>query len=331
MSRMSRRMVLVGGILLALLAWTPGSPASAAEKVVLKAGHSAAATEPYHIGFEFFKKRVEELTNGRVEVQLFPNRTLGNERDMIEGLLLGSVHVTVPANAVMVGFVPETKVFDLPFLFRDRPHMYKVMDGPVGQELGEKMRVKGFRLLAYYEAGIRHIMTNKKAITKLEDLKGLKIRTMENPVHLEAFRAMGASPLPMAYGEVYTALQQGVIDGAEAANTNYEAQKFYEVAPNWSMVAWTTLIADMIMGEKFYQGLPADIQKAIMQAAQESAKVEREAYAKSEDVALVALKAKGVKITTPNPEPFRKAAHAVYATFGGPEDQARLKKILETR
>ena len=326
---MRRRMLAACALLAVLSGGIAVASASAADNVI-KAGHSAATTEPYQVGFEYFKKRTEELTRGKVEVQLFPNRALGNERDMIEGLLLGTVHVTVPSNAVMAGFVPETKVFDLPFLFRDRPHMYSVMDGPVGTELGEKMRAKGFRLLAYYEAGVRHIMTNKKPLTKLDDLKGLKIRTMENPVHLDAFRAMGASPLPMAYGEVYTALQQGVIDGAEAANTNYEAQKFYEVAPNWAMVAWTTLVADMIMGEKFFQSLPPDVQKAVVQAAQESAKVEREAYAKSEEVALSQLKAKGVKITMPDPEPFRKASQFVYAKFGGPEDQARLKKIVET-
>ena len=327
---MSRRLLTLCALLTMLTAIIAVSPASAAD-IIIKAGHSAAATEPYQVGFEHFKKRVEELTKGKVEVQIFPNRALGNERDMIEGLLLGTVHVTAPSNAVMAGFVPETKVFDLPFLFRDRSHMYSVMDGPVGADLGDRMRAKGFRLLSYYEAGIRHIMTNKKALTKLEDLKGLKIRTMENPVHLDAFRAMGASPLPMAYGEVYTALQQGVIDGAEAANTNYEAQKFYEVAPNWAMVAWTTLVADFIMGEKFFQSLPADVQKAVVQAAQESAKVEREAYAKSEDVALAQLKTKGVKITTPDAEPFRKASQTVYAKFGGPEDQARLKKIQETK
>ncbi|MGH7335460.1 MAG: TRAP transporter substrate-binding protein [Candidatus Rokuibacteriota bacterium] len=327
---MGRSILAAWAMLAVLSAGIAVAPTWAAD-IVIKAGHSAAATEPYQVGFEYFKKRVEELTRGKVEVQLFPNRTLGNERDMIEGLLLGTVHVTVPSNAVMAGFVPETKVFDLPFLFRDRPHMYHVMDGPVGMELGEKMRAKGFRLLAYYEAGIRHIMTNKKPLTKLDDLKGLKIRTMENPVHLDAFRAMGAAPLPMAYGEVYTALQQGVIDGAEAANTNYEAQKFYEVAPNWAMVAWTTLVSDMIMGEKFFQSLPADVQKAVGQAARESATVEREAYAKSEEVALAQLKAKGVKITAPDPEPFRKASQAVYTKFGGPEDQARLKKILETK
>jgi len=326
-----RQRLLTACVLVAVLGGSIGASVVAAAEFVLKAGHSAAATEPYQVGFEYFKKRVEELTKGRVEVQIFPNRALGNERDMIEGLLLGTVHITVPSNAVMAGFVPETKVFDLPFLFQDRKHMYAAMDGRVSQDLGEKMQAKDFRLLAYYEAGIRHIMTNRKSITKFDDLKGLKIRTMENPVHLDAFRAMGASPLPMAYGEVYTALQQGVIDGAEAANTNYEAQKFYEVAPNWAMVAWTTLISDMIMGEKFFQSLPPDVQKAIIQAAQESAKVEREAYAKSEDVALAALKAKGVKITSPDPEPFRKAAQAVYAKFGGPEDQARLKKILETQ
>ena len=185
-------------------------------------------------------------------------------------------------------------------------------------------------MVHYWEVTFRNVYT-REPVNKIDDLKGKKIRVIPNPTFIALFRGLGAAPTPMAFGELYTALQQGVIDGAEAANTNYEAQKFYEVAPNWAMVAWTTLVSDMIMGEKFFQGLPADVQKAVVQAAQESAKVEREAYAKSEDVALAALKAKGVKITTPDPEPFRKASQTVYAKFGGPDDQARLKKILETR
>ena len=168
---MSRRLLTACAVLALLAAIAEVSPASAAD-IVIKAGHSAAATEPYQVGFEYFKKRVEELTKGKVEVQLFPNRTLGNERDMIEGLLLGTVHITVPSNAVMAGFVPETKVLDLPFLFRDRQHMYGVIDGPVGADLGERMRAKGFRLLSYYEAGVRHIMTNRKSLDEARRPQG---------------------------------------------------------------------------------------------------------------------------------------------------------------
>jgi hypothetical protein len=129
------------------------------------------------------------------------------------------------------------------------------MDGPVGQELNGAMQKKGFRLLGFYEAGIRHIMT-KKPIESFEDLQGLKIRTMQVPAHVASFNAFGANATPLAYGELYGALQTGVVDGAEAANTNYNSKKFYEVAPHWATVAWTALVADLIMSEaKFQQDL----------------------------------------------------------------------------
>ncbi len=225
------RKLLVSLALVAGLA----SPATAAT-IILKAGHSANPDEPYHVGLLEFARIVAEKTNGQVEVQIFPNNQLGNEKEMIEGLLLGTLDITVPSNGVVTNFVPELGIFDLPFLFRDRPHMYKVMDGPVGQELNGAMQKKGFRLLGFYEAGIRHIMT-KKPINSFEDLQGLKIRTMQVPAHVASFNAFGANATPLAYGELYGALQTGVVDGAEAANTNYNSKKFYEVAPHWARSA----------------------------------------------------------------------------------------------
>jgi tripartite ATP-independent transporter DctP family solute receptor len=306
------------------------SPATAAT-IVLKAGHSANPDEPYHVGLQEFARIVAEKTNGQVEVQIFPNNQLGNEKEMIEGLLLGTLDITVPSNGVVTNFVPELGIFDLPFLFRDRPHMYKVMDGPVGQELNGAMQKKGFRLLGFYEAGIRHIMT-KKPIESFEDLQGLKIRTMQVPAHVASFNAFGANATPLAYGELYGALQTGVVDGAEAANTNYNSKKFYEVAPHWATVAWTALVADLIMSEAKFQSLPKDVQAVLLEAGLGSAALERKTYSDSDNSLLETLKANGVTVTSPDTAPFRKASEKVYVEFvKTPEQKALLKQILETQ
>jgi len=318
-------------LVLSLILVVSSIPLVLAETIVLKAGHSANPDEPYHIGLQAFADEVKALTDGKVEIQIFPNNQLGNEKEMIEGLLLGTVDITVPSNGVVTNFVPELGIFDLPFLFRDREHMYKVMDGPVGQQLDQAMAGKGFKLLAFYEAGIRHIMTTKQPIEKYEDLAGLKIRTMQVPAHVAAFNAFDANATPMAYSELYGALQAGVIDGAEAANTNYNSKKFYEVAPYWATVAWTALVADLIMSKEKYDSLPADIQQALSEAALKSAAVERKTYAESDSSLLSVLKSQGVKVSNPDTTPFREASKAVYDEFVKTDEQkAMLEQILNT-
>ena len=284
-------------------------------KIILKAGHTANPDEPYHKGMLELKRLVEAATNGEVEIQIFPNGQLGSEKEMIEGLKLGTVDITSPSNGNLTNFVPELGIFDLPFLFRDRPHMYKAMDGGPGQKLSKAMADKGFRLLGFYEAGVRHIMTTKKPINSFDDIQGLKIRTMGVPAHVASFNAFGAKATPMAYGELYGALQQNVVDGAEAANTNYNSKKFYEVAPNWAQIGWTALVADLVMSEKKFKSLPANVQKALLDAGPKAAAVERKAYSDSDNSLLESLKAKGVKVTYPDPIPFRNASKAVYDEF----------------
>lgn len=303
-----------------------------AETIVLKAGHSANPDEPYHIGLTEFARIVKERTDGKVEVQIFPNNQLGNEKEMIEGLLLGTLDITVPSNGVVTNFVPKLGIFDLPFLFRDRAHMYKVMDGPVGEKLNAAMQEKGFRLLGFYEARIRHIMTRSKPINSYDDLAGLKIRTMQVPAHVASFNAFGANATPLAYSELYGALQSGLVDGAEAANTNYNSKKFYEVAPYWAQVGWTALVADLIMSESKFQSLPADVQQVLVEAGLASAKVERQAYANSDNSLLASLKDKGVKVTRPDPVPFRQASQQVYDDFVKTDaDRKLLEMILATQ
>ena len=270
-----------------------------------------------------------EMSNGRVEIQIYPAMQLGSEKAMIEGLLLGTIDIVVTANGSATNFVPQLGILDLPFLFRDRNHMYGVMDGEVGEQLKKSMEERGFHLLGFYDAGVRHIMTSDRPINAYEDLQGLKIRTMPVPAHIASFNAFGANAVAVDYGELYGGLQTGLIDGAEAANTNYDLKKFYEVAPHWAQIGWIILAADAIMSEEKFHSLPEDIQEILTEAGRQSAILERQAYADSDNSLLTVLQGKGVQVTYPDPAPFREAAKTVYNEFvSTDEDRELLNSIL---
>jgi tripartite ATP-independent transporter DctP family solute receptor len=278
---------------------------------VIKASLSQNPQEPQVRAVELFKQRVEEYSGGMVKVEIYPNNQLGNQRDVVEGIQLGTIQMSNIAS-VMAGFVRELNIFELPFLFENKDHFYAVLDSAIGESLRPAFEKRGFHLLGYFDAGVRHIMTVDKAVHSIEDLEGLKIRTMENPLHLAAFRAFGANPMPMAYGELYTALEQHVIDGAEAANTNYLSKKFYEPAPHWTMVGWIHLIETVVMSRYFYERLPQKFKKIIDSAAAEMIHKERTWYGESEEEALRQLLEEGVKVTNPDRNPFLEASQKVY-------------------
>lgn len=309
----------------ALIAVAPVS----VQAVTLKAGHSAAATEPYHVGLTAFAEKVAEYTDGAVDVEIFPSNQLGDEREMIEGVQLGTLDITVPANAVFTNFVPDLVALDMPFLFDDQDHLERALGGPIVDAINEAAAERGFRVLGLYTAGVRHIMTNGKAVESIDDIQGMKIRTMQNPAHVATFNALGANATPLAYSELYGAIQSGVVDGAEAANTNYDSQKFYEVAPNWAMVSWTVLISPLIMSEAEFQSLSPEIQDALVKAGQESATVERTAYANSDAAKLAVLEGKGVTITRPDIAPFREASETVIAEFITNDVQKQMIEHIE--
>ncbi|TRX72823.1 TRAP transporter substrate-binding protein [Pseudomonas mangiferae] len=293
----------------------------------LKISHSAQPGEPYHLGLQTFVERLQTLTDGRVDAILYPNSQLGNEKAVTEGLLLGTVDIAVSANGVLYNFEPSVGIFDLPYLFPDRARFHAALDGPVGEQLKEKVAARGFHILAYYDAGIRHLLT-KRPVNAIGDLAGMKIRTIQVPAHIAAWKAFGANPTPMNYDELYGALETGVVDGAEAANSNYYAQKFYEVAPNYAQVAWTALVAELLISEKRLKSFPEDIQQAILQAAQESAEVERKAYAEADVALLAKLQEAGVNVTYPDLAPFREAARGIQAAFAKtPEQRAQLELL----
>lgn len=303
--------------------------AFAAGATVLKAGHSATNKEPYQLGLEAFGKKLKETTNGKFEVKVFPSCQLGSEKEMTEGLFLGNVDVATSATTVVTNFIPEFIVYDLPFLFNSDEHFYKASDGAPGKFFVDACAKKGIRLLAIYDAGVRHI-ASQKPINSMKDLKGMKIRTMQSQIHIDAFNGFGAKATPMAFSEQFSALEQGVIDGVEASNTSCYNQQFYRPAPNWALVSWYRCVTAMMMSEKKFQSYPKDVQKAILEAAAYSAKVEREAYAKSESASLAAMKKAGVNITKPDVAPFKEVAQKVADKYiKKPELKEVLKQIQD--
>ena len=208
--------------------------------------------------------------------------------------------------------------------------MYGVLDGDVGDELAKRLEARGFHLLAFYEAGVRHIMTSDRPVRSIDDLRGLKMRTMPVPAHIASFNAYGANAVAVDYSELYGGLQTGLVDGAEAANTNYSNKKLYEVAPYWAQLGWVMLTADLLMSDERFRSLPADVQEILREAAIESAHHERRLYAESDNSLLESLEQQGVSVTYPDPAPFRKASEAVYEEFiTGDEDRALLEAILQ--
>lgn len=288
---------------------------SKSEKIYLiKIGQGQTPGEPQVKAMELFKEIVEEKTAGKLQVEVYPNNQLGNQRDVTEGIQLGTVQMA-SISSPMAGFVPESNLFELPFLFENRDHFYAVLDSAIGEGLKPAFARRGFYLLGYFDVGVRHIMTVNQPIHSFDDTKGLKIRTMENPVHLDAFRAFGANPIPMAYGELYTALEQGVIDGAEAANTNYYAKKFFEPAPYWAQVGWIHLVEYVIVSRYFFERLPDEYKKVIEEAAQTIIAQERQWYSENDIEYLESLKDEGVQVTYPERGPFREASRKVYQTW----------------
>lgn len=284
------------------------------KQVKIKFSLSQAAAEPAVLAAQSFKEEVEEKSGGSITVEVYPDNQLGSERDVIEGLQIHTVEMVDPANAVLTNFIDELSIFELPMLFESKEHVYAALDD-IGMSYAGKCEEQGFKLLGWFDMGSRNIMTVSKPIESMEDLSGLKIRTQESTANMAGFTAFGASPTPMAYNELYTALESGVLDGAEAANTNYYLKAFYEVAPNWAIVGWLECVNPVLMDLQFWNNM-SDNQRAIVEAAAANmVTLERELYAKSEDDYLAELEKLGVNITYPDRAPFKEASKEAYEKF----------------
>ena len=311
------------GVVLSLVSF-PGF-SGAAEKVI-KLGHVLDTKHPYHIGAQHFAKRTAELTKGKVEVQIYPSSQLGNERELVEAMQVGTIEMGASTSAVAARFVKEIEIFNLPFLFKDFSHLYKIFDSQFGEELNQASQKKGLRILAWWAGGSRSIYA-RKPISDLASMKGMKIRTIESPVVVATWKALGLIPTPIPFGEVYTALQQGVVDAGEGNVISYESMKFDEVAPYLSHIKYLITVQLLLVGETFFKGLPADVQSALIQAGKECVAVERKANEEAEERVIELLKNKKRTVVIPNLDPFIAGVQPVYEQYGKAIGMDRIKWI----
>jgi tripartite ATP-independent transporter DctP family solute receptor len=303
------------------------------EKIIIKAAHVTNTDFTYHIGLQAFAKSLAEKTNGRVEVQIFPNGQLGNdERQLVESLQLGNVTATVVNSSVVSSFSPKADVFNLPFIFRDLQHLYKVSDGEPGQIIAKDLETKGLKVLSWWNGAPRHLFNNKRPVNTLEDLKGMKFRVMQSPVSIATFNSLGALATPMSGTEVYSGLQQGVIDGAENNLLFINSSKFYEVANYISLTGHFMEGCPLLMDLNFFNNQSPEIQKAILEAAVDGREAMRRYMEKQMEESRQALLSKGVKINeVQDIEEFRKAVEPVYTQMEGKIGKDLIEKVKNTK
>ncbi|GHU19944.1 ABC transporter substrate-binding protein [Betaproteobacteria bacterium] len=315
----------------ALTGWTAGIQAQE-KAVTLKAGIGSSLTGSSHgVGIVKFKEAIEKETNGRIKMQLFPDGQMGNDMSMMDSLKMGTLDMTVTSTGPIANTTKTFLVFDLPFLFTSEKIADTVLDGPACQEILDTLKGTGLVGLAYWENGFRNMTNSRKPINTPDDLKGLKIRTMQNPIHLDSFKKWGANPVPLPFNEVFTALEQKVIDGQENPNTLiydagfYEAQKYLTISRHF----YTPFV--LMIGQKSWDKLsPADqklVQKIALDVRADQRAANREFSAKYVDL----MRQKGIAINEISPtdiEKFKATSKEIYDQFANDIGKERLEKIL---
>lgn len=327
---MSLRTRSIGFALFALLFV---SVQAANAQVKFRFAHTIALGDAQTMAAEEFAKKVAQRTNNAIQIDLFPAGQLGNDPQIIEGVKLGTLDLAMTGNPFFTSFVPELNVFDLPYLFRDFDHVYKILDGPIGDEMRRHLEKHAMKALGGLEIGFRNVTNNKRAIKTPDDIKGLKLRTTPNPAHLQAFRLLGANPVPMPFTEVYLALKTGTVDGQENPIAHIYASKFHEVQKYMSLTfhAYTTNV--VVMNLKKYQELKPEHQKAMQEALQEATVWERAMNRKMDVEALAKMKQAGMQIEeNPARDAFRKiVAEATAEEYVKKFGRDVLEKIRATR
>ncbi|ASN06279.1 TRAP transporter substrate-binding protein [Virgibacillus necropolis] len=300
------------------------------EVYTLQAGHSLPDDHPYHLGFVEMAKNVKERTDGRVIIEIFPFSELGAERELTEGMTLGTVDLVVSSTAPVTNFVPELEVLDVPFLFNNRESAVEVLEGEIGDELFAAMEEQGIIGLSWAENGYRHITNSTHPIEKPEDLEGVKIRTQENDIHLAAFEALGAQPTPMAWTEALTALQQGVVDAQENPAIVADQYSLYESNQKYmTLTGHVYSVAIYMMSKQTYDELPEDLRDIVVEEGQKIGAVERDMIVEMEKESIKTLKEQGMEIIEEvDIKPFQEAVRPVYDQI---EHQDLLNRVLEAQ
>ncbi|MBN6067101.1 TRAP transporter substrate-binding protein [Aggregatibacter actinomycetemcomitans] len=293
------------GICLAVLA------GNVSAETTLRFGYEAPRTDTQHIAAKKFNELLKEKTGGEIKLSLFPDSTLGNPQTMIGAVRGGTVDMEMSSSSNFTGLVPELNVIDIPFIFQNREHAYAVLDGEIGQELLQKLDAQGMKGLAFWEVGFRAFTNSKHPVTKPSDIKGLKVRTNQNPMYIQAFTILGANPVPMPLAELYTALETKAVDAQEHPIGIVWSSKLYEVQKYFSFTnhGYTPLI--VVMNKAKFDSLSPQLQQAIVESAQEAGKYQRQLNFDNEQGIVEKMKKEGVEFVEQlDTKPFKEAVES---------------------
>jgi tripartite ATP-independent transporter DctP family solute receptor len=303
-----------------------------AAQTTIKIGYATAATSHYGVGSTAFCDDLEKRTSGRYKCQQFANSALGGEREMIEAVQLGTLDVVNTSTGPVGNFVPEVNIVDIPFLFRDYDHARKTLDGQIGQELLAKFPAKGLVAIAWTENGFRHMTNSKRPINKPDDVKGLKIRSMQNKVHIQAFQSIGIQPTPMAFPELFTALQQGTVDGQENPIPVILSAKFAQVQKHLSLTGHVYSPALLIVSPALWNKLSDADKAAFREAGKAGAAAQRKKVNDDERDGIAQLRAGGMEVVTNvDGNAFRNAMTPVWSEFAKQYGADNIKRIQDVR
>jgi len=300
------------------------------EVVILKLGHGLDVTHPVHKAMVYMAKLVAEKSSGGLRVEVFPNEQLGNEKECIEALQLGYMAMTKTSTSPMEGFVPQIKIFAVPYLFRDSEHFWKVAKGPIGRKLLLAGESKGLRGLCYYDAGARSFYA-KKPIHSPADLKEMKIRVQNSVMAMMMIKAMGGSPTPIPWGELYTSLDQGVVDAAENNPPSYRTSRHYEICKYYILDEHTRVPDMLIISTRVWNNLKPEFQRILQESVDESVEYQRRIWAQAEAADMETVQQAGVQVIRPDKGPFQKSVKSIWDSFEGTPTGELIKQIQEVR
>ena len=326
---LSRKIVTICVSLIFLLISVPAWSAD----YTIKFSHVVAVDTPKGQAANYFKKLVEKRTDGRVEVQVYPNAALYGDREAIEALKMNAIQMACPSFSKFTGFVPQLQIFDLPFLFEDREHLYRFMSSDVGQELLELVKQRGLLGLAYWDNGFKQLSLDSNPIKKPEDVEGKKFRIMSSKVLEAQFKAVDASPQVLPFSEVYSALQQGVVDGQENTISNIYTKKFHEVQNHLTLSNHGYLGYMLVTNQIFWNQLPDDLKKTIQKCVEDATEYERKKAAQLNKDQLQKIKESGEveihEMTKQERKAWKQEMKEIYPEFYDVIGKHRIQKALE--
>jgi tripartite ATP-independent transporter DctP family solute receptor len=300
-------------------------------RLVLKLAHALDQAHPVHAGMVYMAERLADISNGTVELQIFPNGQLGSEPETIEQLQRGAIAVVKTSAAAMEGFVGEMAVFGLPYLFRDDAHYWRVLEGDIGKELLAVGSRVGMHGLCYYDSGSRSFYTLRAPVLTPADVRGLKVRVLPSRMAMDMISALGGSPTPIPWGELYTALQQGMVDGAENNPPSLLSSRHYEVARHYSLDEHTRIPDIVVFSQQIWDGLSPQVKQWVQQAADESVVFQRKLWTEKTQEALVELEKAGMQIHRPDKAAFAAATEPMRRQFDGTMVGELARRIQEVQ